>query len=236
MVPVGRLIVLRTTPKEKLTAAHRLHYLARSHRAGRGPAAGRLYHHLCQLALDLLPQSPYRHRRPDPDAAVGRERAQRREALPSIGLPFVLAGFASAGAVYGMEKLGSEGVPWQLPGARACAQPTQRGGRHCRCPPQSGHFAHRSGIDEAQDLLAFRLRSERLPHRRFGAAVSATAHVPNRLRLECLSIRPLPAGAVRRRPEYEGVCHPGSSPLWLPPHSHRERNHYRRIHGALRAA
>jgi MFS family permease len=30
-------------------------------------------------------------------------------------LTFLLAGFASAGAVYGMEKLGSEGVSWQLP-------------------------------------------------------------------------------------------------------------------------
>ena len=30
-------------------------------------------------------------------------------------LTFLLAGFASAGAVYGMEKLGSEGVPWHCP-------------------------------------------------------------------------------------------------------------------------
>jgi hypothetical protein len=140
-------------------------------------------------------------------------------------LTFLLAGFASAGAVYGMEKLGGARVPrgscprWCSRSACSAGWPPSL----CR-PPQSSHVAHRSGVDEAQDLLAFGLWRERLPHRRLGAAVSSAAHVPNRFRLECLSIRPLPARAVRRRPEHEGICHPGASPLRLPPHSHRERN------------
>ena len=78
MVPVGRLIVLRTHAQGQADRGHRLHHLARPYGPGRRPAAGRFYYHLCQLALDLLPQSAARHHRPDPDDAVGGECARRR--------------------------------------------------------------------------------------------------------------------------------------------------------------
>jgi MFS family permease len=78
MVPVGRLIVLRSTSKEKLTEA--IAYITWPGLTALvvGPP-GRLYHYLRQLALDLLPQSPYRHHRPGADVALGRERALGRE-------------------------------------------------------------------------------------------------------------------------------------------------------------
>ena len=77
MVPVGRLIVLRTTPKDKLTEA--IAYITWPGRNGPGrrAAAGRFHYHLCQLALDLFPQPAARHHRPDPDDAVGGECARR---------------------------------------------------------------------------------------------------------------------------------------------------------------
>jgi Major Facilitator Superfamily len=44
------------------------------------------------------------------------ENIRTEEKHPFDWLTFLLAGFASTGAVYAMEKLGGEGVHWQLPG------------------------------------------------------------------------------------------------------------------------
>jgi MFS family permease len=115
MVPVGRLIVLRTTPKHKLAEA--IAYITWPGLTALvvGPPLGgfittyaswhwifflNLPLGIAALALTLL--------------WVENVRSGEKHAFD--GLTFLLAGFASAGAVYGMEKLGSEGVPWQLPG------------------------------------------------------------------------------------------------------------------------
>src|ERR1700733_6555486 len=71
MVPVGCLIVLRSTPKDKLAEA--IAYIT-------WPSLRRLYHHLCQLALDLFPESSLGHRCAGPDAALGGERSHGGEA------------------------------------------------------------------------------------------------------------------------------------------------------------
>jgi EmrB/QacA subfamily drug resistance transporter len=116
MVPVGRLIVLRNTPKEQLTLA--LAYITWPGLTALvvGPPLGgfittyaswhwifflNLPLGIVALILTLL--------------WVENFRSEERHSFD--WLTFVLAGFASAGAVYGMEKLGSEGLPWQLPGA-----------------------------------------------------------------------------------------------------------------------
>ena len=122
-------------------------------------------------------------------------------------ITFVLAGFASAGAVYAMEKLGGEGTAWQLP-ALVLVLSLLSGVAAifvARRNPATSLIDPR--VDEAQELFAFGLWSERLSHRRLRAAVSSAAHVSNRFRLECLSVGALPAGAFRRRPEHEGICH-----------------------------
>jgi EmrB/QacA subfamily drug resistance transporter len=115
MVPVGRLIVLRATPKDKLTEA--IAYITWPGLTALvvGPPLGgfittyaswhwifflNLPIGIAALVLTLL--------------WVENVRSGEKHAFD--GLTFLLAGFASAGAVYGMEKLGSEGVPWQLPG------------------------------------------------------------------------------------------------------------------------
>jgi EmrB/QacA subfamily drug resistance transporter len=115
MVPVGRLIVLRTTPKDKLTEA--IAYITWPGLTALvvGPPLGgfittyagwhwifflNLPIGIAALILTLL--------------WVENVRSGDKHAFD--GLTFLLAGFASAGAVYGMEKLGSEGVAWQLPG------------------------------------------------------------------------------------------------------------------------
>src|SRR6202522_1743409 len=115
MVPVGRLIVLRATPKEKLTQA--IAYITWPGLTALviGPPLGgfittyaswhwifflNLPIGIAALVLTLL--------------WVENVRAGDKHGFD--WLTFLLAGFASAGAVYGIEKLGSEGVPWQLPG------------------------------------------------------------------------------------------------------------------------
>jgi EmrB/QacA subfamily drug resistance transporter len=115
MVPVGRLIVLRTTPKDKLAAA--IAYITWPGLTALvvGPPLGgfittyaswhwifflNLPIGLIAFVLTLL--------------WVENVRAGEKHGFD--WLTFVLAGFASAGAVYGMEKLGSEGVSWHLPG------------------------------------------------------------------------------------------------------------------------
>jgi MFS family permease len=72
MVPVGRLIVLRNTPKEKLTQA--IAYITWPDRSRHWTSPGRLHHHLRNLALDLLPQPSHRRSRPHLSAALDRKR------------------------------------------------------------------------------------------------------------------------------------------------------------------
>jgi EmrB/QacA subfamily drug resistance transporter len=115
MVPVGRLIVLRTTPKDKL--AEVIAYISWPGLTALvvGPPLGGFittyasWHWIfflnlpigvVALILTLL--------------WVENIRAEDKHAFD--WLTFLLAGLASAGAVYGMEKLGSEGVPWHVPG------------------------------------------------------------------------------------------------------------------------
>jgi EmrB/QacA subfamily drug resistance transporter len=114
MVPVGRLIVLRNTPKDKLAEA--IAYITWPGLTALvvGPPLGgfittyaswhwifflNLPLGILALILTLL--------------WVENARTGARHAFD--WLTFLLAGFASAGAVYGMEKLGSEDVQWQLP-------------------------------------------------------------------------------------------------------------------------
>jgi MFS family permease len=116
MVPVGRLIVLRTTPKEKLTEA--IAYITWPGLTALvvGPPLGgfittyaswhwifilNLPIGIIALVLTLL--------------WVDNVRGGEKHSFD--WLTFLLAGFASAGAVYAMEKLGSDAVSWQLPGA-----------------------------------------------------------------------------------------------------------------------
>ena len=115
MVPVGRLIVLRTTPKDKLTEA--IAYITWPGLTALvvGPPLGGFittyasWHWIFFLNLPIGIAALIL-------TLLWVENARSGEKHAFDGLTFLFAGFASAGAVYGMEKLGSEGVPWQLPG------------------------------------------------------------------------------------------------------------------------
>ncbi len=115
MVPVGRLIVLRNTPKEKLTEA--IAYITWPGLTALvvGPPLGGFittyfsWHWIFFLNLPIGMVALVL-------TLLGVENVRMGERHPFDWLTFVLAGCASAGAVYGMEKLGSEGVQWQLPG------------------------------------------------------------------------------------------------------------------------
>jgi EmrB/QacA subfamily drug resistance transporter len=115
MVPVGRLIVLRTTPKDKLAAA--IAYITWPGLTALvvGPPLGGFittyasWHWIffLNLPLGLVALAL---------ALLWVENVRTGEKHAFDWLTFLLAGFASAGAVYGMEKLGSEGVSWHVPG------------------------------------------------------------------------------------------------------------------------
>src|SRR5271168_5237537 len=115
MVPVGRLIVLRTTPKEKLTQA--IAYITWPGLTALviGPPLGGFittyasWHWIFFLNLPLGALALVL-------TMLWVENVRTDERHPFDWLTFVLGGFASVGVVYAMEKLGSEGVPWQVPG------------------------------------------------------------------------------------------------------------------------
>src|ERR1700733_809350 len=115
MVPVGRLIVLRTTPKDKLAEA--IAYITWPGLTALvvGPPLGGFittyasWHWIFFLNLPIGIAALIL-------TLLWVENVRSGEKHPFDWLTFLLAGFASAGAVYGMEKLGSEGVPWQVPG------------------------------------------------------------------------------------------------------------------------
>ena len=114
MVPVGRLIVLRTTPKEKLTQA--IAYITWPGLTALvvGPPLGGFittyfsWHWIFFLNLPLgiialvLTQ-------------LWVENVRGGEKHGFDWLTFLFAGFASAGAVYAMEKLGGDDVAWRGP-------------------------------------------------------------------------------------------------------------------------
>jgi EmrB/QacA subfamily drug resistance transporter len=115
MVPVGRLIVLRTTPKHKLAEA--IAYITWPGLTALvvGPPLGGFittyasWHWIFFLNLPIGIAALIL-------TLLWVENVRSGETHAFDWLTFLLAGFASAGAVYGMEKLGSEGVPWQVPG------------------------------------------------------------------------------------------------------------------------
>src|ERR1700723_226616 len=115
MVPVGRLIVLRNTPKEQLTLA--LAYITWPGLTALvvGPPLGGFittyasWHWIFFLNLPLGIIALIL-------TMLWVENVRAGDKHRFDWLTFLLAGFASAGAVYGMEKLGSEGVAWQIPG------------------------------------------------------------------------------------------------------------------------
>ena len=114
MVPVGRLIVLRTTPKEKLTEA--IAYITWPGLTALvvGPPLGGFittyasWHWIFFLNLPLGVAALLL-------TLVWVENVRGGDRHAFDWITFVLAGFASAGAVYAMEELGGEGVAWQLP-------------------------------------------------------------------------------------------------------------------------
>jgi len=116
MVPVGRLIVLRTTPKEDLTRA--IAYITWPGLTALvlGPAVGGFittyasWHwiFLLNLPLGILALVL---------TLLWVENVSSHEKHPFDWFTFLLGGFASAGAVFALEKLGVQGVSWPLPAA-----------------------------------------------------------------------------------------------------------------------
>jgi len=114
MVPVGRLIVLRTTPKDRLTQA--IAYITWPGLTALviGPPLGGFittyasWHWIFFLNLPLGILALIL-------TLLWVENVRTEEKHPFDWLTFLLGGFASTGVVYAMEKLGGEGTHWQLP-------------------------------------------------------------------------------------------------------------------------
>lgn len=116
MVPVGRLIVLRTAPKDQLTQA--LAYITWPGLSALviGPPLGGFittyasWHWIFFLNLPVGVLAFVL-------TLLWIENVHGDEVHPFDWSTFLLGGFASAGAVYALEELGGEGGRWQLPGA-----------------------------------------------------------------------------------------------------------------------
>jgi EmrB/QacA subfamily drug resistance transporter len=114
MVPVGRLIVLRTTPKERLTQA--IAYITWPGLTALvvGPPVGGFittyasWHWIFFLNLPLGVLALVL-------TLLWVENVRTEEKHPFDWATFLLGGFASTGAVYAMEKLGGQDAGWQLP-------------------------------------------------------------------------------------------------------------------------
>jgi EmrB/QacA subfamily drug resistance transporter len=114
MVPVGRLIVLRTTPKDKLTQA--IAYISWPGLTALviGPPLGGFittyfsWHWIFFLNLPLGVLALVL-------TMLWVENVRTEERHPLDWPTFLFAGFASTGAVFAMEKLGGQGGRWQLP-------------------------------------------------------------------------------------------------------------------------
>lgn len=114
MVPVGRLIVLRTTPKDQLTQA--IAYITWPGLTALvlGPPLGGFittyasWHWIFFLNLPLGVVALVL-------TLLWVENFRVDEHHPFDWLTFLLAGCASTGIVYAMEKLGGEGDRWQMP-------------------------------------------------------------------------------------------------------------------------
>jgi EmrB/QacA subfamily drug resistance transporter len=116
MVPVGRLIVLRNTPKDRLTQA--IAYITWPGLTALvlGPPLGGFittytnWHWIFFINLPLGVLALIL-------ALLWIENVRTTDKQPFDWITFLLAGFASAGTVFAMEKLGAEGMHWQLPAA-----------------------------------------------------------------------------------------------------------------------
>jgi len=114
MVPVGRLIVLRTTPKERLTQA--IAYITWPGLTALviGPPIGGFittyasWHWIFFLNLPLGILALVL-------TLLWVENVRSEEKSSFDWSTFLLGGFASTGAVYAMEKLGGQDASWQLP-------------------------------------------------------------------------------------------------------------------------
>ncbi|MDE1177294.1 MAG: MFS transporter [Edaphobacter sp.] len=114
MVPVGRLIVLRNTPKDQLAQA--IAYISWPGLTALvlGPALGGFittywsWHWIFFLNLPLGIVALVL-------TMLWIENTRAEEVHPFDWLTFALGGVASSGAVYAMEKLGGEGEHWQTP-------------------------------------------------------------------------------------------------------------------------
>jgi len=114
MVPVGRLIVLRNTPKDQLTQAIAYMTWPGLTALVLGPALGGFittyasWHWIffLNLPLGLIALAL---------TFLWIENVRVGDVHPFDWLTFCLAGFASTGVVFAMEKLGREGGRWTLP-------------------------------------------------------------------------------------------------------------------------
>lgn len=116
MVPVGRLIVLRNAPKEELTQA--INYITWPGLTALvlGPPLGGFittYSNWRWIFFLNLPIGTLAFLL----ALLWIKNFKDEKRQPFDWLTFLLAGFASSGIVYGLEKLGNGGNLWQLPAA-----------------------------------------------------------------------------------------------------------------------
>ncbi len=232
MVPVGRLVVLRVTPKDRLIQAiATLTWPALIAPVLGPPLGGLIAEHASwrwifylNLPLGLIAFAlAWR--------LVPNERMPDRRPFDWTG--FVLIGGALFALLYTAELLGRRDAGVSEVAAPRRRRPCAAGARGAPPAPRRRPDA-RSLRAAAADLRRHRLGRFALPHRRQRRPLPLAADVPARLRLRSGRGRRHAHRGLRRQPHDEDDDHRGAAPLRLPPGAGDERHPQRAGHRRLR--
>ncbi len=201
MVPVGRLVLLRSVPKQRARAGAELAHDSRADRPDGRAAARRLHHHVFQLALDFPDQSADRHARHGARAEVHSEHSRRGAAATRLAGVRARRRRARRGDV-------------RILGARSASVPDgSRGGRAVRRRRRSRwlHAAREtpsataagSGSVSLEHLSRGRLGWVAVPDRHRRVAVPVAVDAAARVRFEPSTVGPVDVRVGRRRDLHE---------------------------------
>ncbi len=221
MVPVGRLVVLRTTAKQDLLRS--IAYITWPGLAAPilGPPVGGFITTYFSwrwifflnvplgilgmvLALSLIPRS----------------RDGQKRSFDWIG--FVLTSAACVSLMYGLDLIGRQEMHWLTTGLLLGCSLTLGAASvwHLRRHP---HPLIDLSVASSTDLCRDHLGRFSVSHRDWRDTVSSAAHVPDRIRHECVGLGPVDSSGLRRQSYDEAGDNRGASALWISQGVNRKR-------------
>ncbi len=214
MVPVGRLVVLRTTEKHNLI--HSITYITWPGLVAPvvGPPLGGFittyasWHWIffLNVPLGFLAGTL---------AALWIPNSREDQVKPFDWLGFALCGTACVTFVYGLELIGRQNAPWRTTSLfLACGSVLGvLAILHFRRAPAP--VSNQSNLPQNENICGHDRGRVSLPYRDQRISVSASPDVSGWLWTECISIRPSDAGAFRRQSGNEDRHDSRSKTFWI---------------------